>query len=123
MKIIKIDGGIGRVICSTGSIKRYWETNPDKIVILTSWPEIFENNPYVYKVYKDDGSIQYLFDDIIKHGDFCYPEPYFDANYYNQKYHLSQSFNNLINKEDDKLDPVLFLTNEEIKYGIDLVKK
>jgi hypothetical protein len=123
-RIIKIDGGIGRVISSTGAIKILsGEKNiDDDIVIITSWPEVFENSPHVLKCYRD-GSIPYLFDDVIKHGDFIYPEPYHDPKYYRQEYHLSESFNKLINGLDSKPHPEIFLTQEEKNFGFDVVSK
>jgi ADP-heptose:LPS heptosyltransferase len=122
-KIIKIDGGIGRVICATGAIKR--ASLDERIVVITSWPEVFENNPHVFKLYKD-GSIPYLFDDVIKHGDFIYPEPYHSQLYYNQKYHLIESFDDLINGgllSVTKADNELFLTDEEKAFGLDVMSK
>lgn len=121
--ILKIDGGIGRVICATGAIKKLSSLDPqDEIVIITSWPEVFENNPYVLKLYKD-GSIPYLFDDVIKYGIFSYPEPYHDWNYYTQNNHLIQSFNYLITGYSNKVDHEIFLTEEEKKFGFETIAK
>jgi hypothetical protein len=122
-RILKIDGGIGRVICATGAIRKLSESDPhDEIVIITSWPEVFENSPYVLKLYKD-GSIPYVFDDVIKHGRFSYPEPYHEWTYYNQEHHLIQSFNFLINGHTKKTYPEIFLTPEEKSFGLDVVSK
>jgi hypothetical protein len=121
MRIIKVDGGIGRVICSTGAIQKASDHNDD-VVVITAWPEVFENNSDVMKVYRD-GSTPYLFDDVIKWGDFVYPEPYHSQLYYNQTHHLSQSFNWLINGYEDKLEHVIYLTEDEIEYGLSIVEK
>lgn len=123
IRILKIDGGIGRVICATGAIKKLIDIEKqDEIIIITSWPEVFENNPHIFKLYKD-GNIPYLFDDIIKYGYFCYPEPYHDHSYYNQKHHLIESFNHLISGIAEKIYPEIFLTQEEINFGLDVINK
>jgi len=121
-EILKIDGGIGRVLCATGPIYDLRQTTSNEIVIITSWPEVFENNNCVTKVYKD-GEIQYLFDDVIKHGRYNHPEPYHRYEYYTQQEHLINSFQSLINDEDDKPYPKIYLTNEEINFGIEVVSK
>lgn len=122
-KIIKIDGGIGRVICATGAIRKLAQIDTwDDIVIITSWPEVFENNPYILKLYKD-GSIPYLFDDVIKHGKFYYPEPYHEWTYYVQEQHLIQSFNFILNGIIEKTKPEIFITEEEKNFGLDVVSK
>lgn len=120
--IIKIDGGIGRVICATGAIRR--ASSEEKVIVITPWPEVFEHNPYVFKTYKD-GTTQYLFDDVIKHGDFQCPEPYFSRLYYNQQQHLSESFDHILNPELDreKPKPEIFLTQVELAFGTDVVSK
>lgn len=120
MRIIKIDGGIGRVICSTGAIKNAAQSNP--ITMITSWPEVFENNPNIYKLYKE-GSIPYLFDDVIKHGEYNYPEPYHSHFYYTQKHHLSASFNHLLNSDHSKPKPEIYLTQDEINFGLEVIEK
>jgi ADP-heptose:LPS heptosyltransferase len=122
-KIIKIDGGIGRVICATGAIRKLANLDPETdIVIISSWPEVFENNPYILKLYKD-GSIPYLFEDVIKHGLFSYPEPYHERQYYIQQEHLIASFDRLITGYSEKIYPEIFLTEEEKSFGLDVVSK
>jgi ADP-heptose:LPS heptosyltransferase len=121
-EILKIDGGIGRVLCATGPIRELSQNTSNEIVIITSWPEVFENNDSVTKVYRD-GSIQYLFDDIIKYGRYHQPEPHHRFEYYTQQEHLITSFNELINDCDGKPYPEIFLTNEEISFGVDVVSK
>jgi hypothetical protein len=120
MRIIKLDGGIGRVICATGAIKMASEF--DDIVVISSWPEVFENNPHIHKIYKD-GSMPFLFDDVISRGEFIFPEPYHSHHYYNQRHHLSESFNALINSNVSKAKPEIYLTSEEIAFGIEIVEK
>ena len=115
-KIIHLTGGLGRVISATGAVRRFAEKHPnDQIIILTSWPDVFQGNPYIYKLY---GLNQpYLWDDIIQHGEFIDLEPYWDHHYYNQKHNLATSFNFLLNGEAEFVKPELFLTEAEVKWG------
>lgn len=120
-KIIQVDGGIGRVICSTPAIRSYYKSTGEKPIVLTSWPEVYWYNPNVYKVY----SLQkeWLFDDVIKHGDFIQPEPYQSRKYYSQGQHLAQSFDSIVNGVEPELTyPEIWLTEEEKEWAKGLIK-
>jgi len=90
--VVQVDGGIGRVICSLPALEQL--SKKRRVIVLTSFPEVFFNNPCIYKAYNLNR--EYLWDDVIKHGEFVYPEPYFNHMYYNQKHHLIQSFNYIL---------------------------
>ncbi len=114
--VVQIDGGIGRTICTIPALKRLSERFPNrKLIILTGHTSIFENIPFIHRVYKLDND--YLWDDVIKTGEFLYPEPYYNYLYYTQEHHLIQSFNFLLNGEDTLLPSELFLTKEERSWG------
>lgn len=118
--IVQIDGGIGRVICSTPAIETLAKNNPDrKIIIITTHPYVFYNNPFVWKVYGLDHD--YLWEDVIQTGEFINPEPYHNHLYYTQKHHLIQSFNYLINKDDSMVSPSLYLTDQELAWGTEFI--
>lgn len=117
--VIQVDGGIGRVICSLPAIEALAQTR--KVIVLTSFPEIFIGNPRVHKTYSL--TREYLWDDVIKHGEFLYPEPYFSHRYYNQEQHLVQVFNHLLLGEAGSVDlgGKLYLTEDEITWAKDFI--
>jgi len=112
-KIIQIDGGIGRVLCATHALNTLSEQ--DEIVVLTTWPDVFINNPNILKTYGLNR--EYIWDDVIRHGDFRYPEPYFTRKYYTQEYHLSQAFNSILLDDPKFTFPKLYLTPQEVIWG------
>lgn len=121
-KIVQVDGGIGRVLCSTPAIKYYCENNNvESIILVTSWPAVFWHNPFVHKVYST--SHDYLWDDVIKNGDFVALEPYHSREYYTQKHHLTESFSFLLTGKTLKEKPILFLTPEELSWGAQTAEK
>lgn len=120
MKIVQIDGGIGRVLASTGAVKELCQKQEKKPIVLTSWPEVFWFNPCVYKVYSLNR--EWLFDDVIRQGDFVLPEPYHQRKYYTQQQHLSASFNEILNQKDAHVLPELYLTQQEKIFGLEFVE-
>lgn len=113
MKIIQIDGGIGRVLCATGAITKFSKMH--ETIVITTYPEIFYNHPHIHKVYNLNR--EYLWDDVIRHGEFIYPEPYHNHLYYNQKHHLTQSFNYLLNSDESFAFPQVFLSKQEMTWA------
>ena len=119
-KIVQIDGGIGRVLCATAAVERLGARLKDegsgaRIVVLTSSPEVFVNNPHVYKTY--GLGREHLWDDVIQHGDFSYPEPYYDPLYYTKQRHLIDAFDAILNPEGSSIPlspvPRVYLSREE----------
>lgn len=119
MKIINIDGGIGRVICSTPAINVLAKVEP--VTVITSWPAVFENNPYIEKCY--GAGSDYLWDDVISKGEFIYPEPYHDYRYYNQKDNITQSFAHILGLDSVPNCPELFLSEGELLWAKEWKKK
>jgi hypothetical protein len=117
--IVQIDGGIGRVICSVPAIEKM--SKKRRVIVVTSHPEVFWHNPNIYKVYNLNR--EYLWDDVIKHGEFFYPEPYFNHQYYTQKQHMIQSFDMLLNNEGEGkfVLPKIYLSREEMLWAIDFI--
>lgn len=119
LAVVQVDGGIGRVLCSTHAIIQL--AKRQDVVVLTSCPEVFWNNPSVHKVYGLSNN-DYLWDDVIRHGEFFYPEPYHNYKYYTQRHHLSQSFNFLLNGDEEFSEPKLFLTQEERLWASEFIE-
>lgn len=113
-RVIEIDGGIGRILCSTGCF-----TNSNDIII-TPWPDVFEYHTGIDKQYP--ASNAWLYEDVIKNNHFLKVEPYHDLEYREQRRHLSQSFNYLLNGIDEPAFPKIFLTPHEVAFGKLLVE-
>lgn len=121
--VIQLDGGMGRVLCATPAIAHLKERFPDRdITVITAFPEIFEKNPAVKKTYHLNSN--YLWEDVIRYGEFIFPEPYHDVWYYNQKHHLVESFDHIINGEtSEDVTPKIYLDKREISWAETLVKE
>lgn len=107
MKIINVNGGIGRVIAFTGIL----ETMTEKPIIVTGFPDVFKNNPHVGRIYGEHHA--YLWEDVISKGDYSNPEPYEMKEYYADKKHVALCFNKLITGEEKYLPPKLYLSDDE----------
>ena len=73
-----IQGGLGKNIAGTALIKTIKETYPDrKLIMVTSWPEVYLNNSDVDRVYQL-GQAPYFYQDYIEGKDVIISkhEPY-----------------------------------------------
>jgi hypothetical protein len=108
--IIEINGGIGKSIMATAVIDGIKNKYPDRnILVVTSYPEVFYNNPNVYRVFKF-GEVTYFYEEYIKDKDvifFC-DEPYKSNGYLNKDRHLIKAWSELINVECD-IKPKIYL--------------
>lgn len=113
-KIIKIDGGLGRVIAATGSL-------PEGCIVATSFPDIFIGNPKVKRVYNLGHA--FLFEDVVYDNEWVEVEPYNTHDYYNKRHHLSQVFNKMWNGVDELRKPQLFLQDFEVENASNFIKQ
>lgn len=118
---ININGGYGRVIASTGVIKKLALDTGRTINIVTGYPEIFMNNPYINKVYNLHH--EYLYDDHIKGTEYKEPEPYKLQGYIDGELHMINGFSKELLAEDIYLKPDLHFTDEELKEAEVFVKQ
>jgi len=62
---------MGDTLCSTPTVRKLYESYGRKIYIVTHFPEIFDNNPYVEKTYHANSiNLGYLKDQFIVHTTF-----------------------------------------------------
>ena len=62
---------LGDTICSTPTLRRLSKTYQQKIIVITNYPEIFKNNPYVKKVYSENAiNIEYVKINHLYHNSF-----------------------------------------------------
>ncbi len=64
-----IQGGLGKNIAGTALVKTIKQTYPDrKLIMVTSWPEVYLNNPDVDRVYQL-GQSPYFYQERDRQGD------------------------------------------------------
>ena len=122
MKIINVDGGIGRVITSLPSLLKYHKNNPEEewYLAIPGWdyvsfgiPELDERtfNPETKGVWE---SYYLKADEIVN------PEPYQLPNFYKGKISLAEAFDEIINETEDHSDleyEALSISNAETRRG------
>lgn len=122
-----ITGGAGRVITAIPALEKYHRLNPndDFNVIVHGWESLFWSHPNLQ--HRVIGVNQKgTFDQIIRKTQVMVPEPYHVYGFYNQKIHLSEAFDYLINNTNDHSDlnyNCLHLSNAEIEGAEELIKK
>jgi hypothetical protein len=90
--IFQIDGGIGKCIASTAVIKAIKKKYPnDNLIVISGYPEVYLNNPHVYKSFQF-GNINYFYTDYIENKEVSLflHNPYLEVDYVQEKKHLIQ---------------------------------
>lgn len=104
-----IEGGLGKNVAATSLLKSLKEKYVDrKIIIVASYPDIFINNPHIYRVYRV-GNTQYFYDDFIKNKDTIIfrHEPYFESNHMHKRKHLIDNWCTLLGIDYENQSPSL----------------
>lgn len=126
MKIINIDGGIGRIITTLPALLKYHQNhlNEEWYVSIMGWdyislgiPELQERsfNPDTKGVWEN---IFLMADEIVS------PEPYRLPNFYKGKISLAEAFDEIINETEDHTDlnyETLNLSHSEIRKGQEII--
>ena len=92
--IFNPEGGLGKIIASTAVVRSIKHQYPNhKIVVITPWPEVYLNNPNVYRVFRS-GNTPYFYKDYIKdRASIVFKgEPYFNTGHLYNKQHLIKSW-------------------------------
>lgn len=93
-----IEGGLGKNIAATALINDVVKKYSDrKLIMVVSYPEIFLNNPNIYRVYRV-GMTSYFYDDYIKNKDTIIfrQDPYFQSDHIMKKKHLIENWCDLM---------------------------
>ena len=128
MKIINIDGGIGRVITSLPALLKYYKNNLDEewYLSIMGWdyiplgiPELQERtiNPETKGVWENY---------FMKADKVIFPEPYRLPNFYKGKISLAEAFDEIINETENHTDlnyDTLNLSYAEIRKGQEIIYK
>ena len=116
--IFNPEGGLGKIIASTAVVRNIKKNYPDhKIVVSTPWPEVYLNNPHVWRVFRT-GNNPYFYKDYIKDRETLVfkGEPYFNTGHLYNKQHLVKSWCDLHNLEfDGNTKPELYFTKAEVQ--------
>lgn len=123
--VFQIEGGIGKNVIATSVIRAINKEFPDrKIIILTAYPDIWELNPRVWRVFKF-GETQYFYEDYIKDKDtlLFLQEPYRHTDFIYRKKHLSEIWCQMYNIPFDGEKPELYFTQLEGDFVYSIVNK
>jgi hypothetical protein len=104
-----IEGGLGKNIASTALLSSIKEKYPDRKIIMTvSYPDVFMNNPDIYRVYSL-GSIPYFYQDYIENKDVLVfrQEGYFQNGHITKQKHLINNWCDILGVQYKNQLPVI----------------
>lgn len=113
--IFFLQGGIGKHIAATAVAENINKNFPDrKLIVLCAYPEIFLNNPFVYRTYRFSSS-QYFYEDFIKDKDtiFLGHDVYNSNEYIVQNKHIIESWCNTFGLNYNGENPKIFINEAE----------
>ncbi len=121
--IFHIEGGIGKNVAATAVIEAYKKNNSDEnIIVVTAWPDVFDNNPNVEKVLSF-GQTPYFYQDYIFEKDvkvFAH-DPYKETPHITQKQHLIQTWCDMVGVKYDNETPSLNINFREQELANKLI--
>jgi ADP-heptose:LPS heptosyltransferase len=123
-----VDGGVGKNINATVPLRGIKQKYPDKkILVVASYPDIFQFNPNVDRVYSL-GNPLYFYDDFIrdKKSLVLKNEPYLHHDYIYKNRHITDIWCEMLGVPFDNPKPDIFLTDVEYRDArefINLQKK
>lgn len=120
--VFYIRGGLGKHVAATAVAKCITNNYVNrKLIVVCSYPEVFLNLPYVYRVYRD-GMTPYFYDDFIrdKESIIFSHEPYYESNHINKKTNLIRTWCDLykLKYSDESPDIILNLRQQQVGYGL-----
>lgn len=112
-----IDGGAGRVVTAIPALEKYAINNPDDDfrVLTAAWESLYWSHPLLQNKTFNINQ-KGAFDLHMKDRKIVHPEPYHSNGYYNQKKHLVEAFDEIINETNDHSDldkPNIYITQQE----------
>lgn len=116
--VFHIQGGLGKHIAATSLLKDLSLKYSDrKIILVVGYPEIFLNNPYVYRVYVHN-STPYFYDDYVKDKDtivFMH-EPYYQSGHISKQKHLIENWCDLLDLKYTRQTPEIYVNYSQRKF-------
>lgn len=123
--VFQVEGGIGKNVASTAVVRSISKRFPDrKILIVTAYPDIWECNPRIHRIFQF-GNISYFYGDFIDGKDtlLFLQDPYRQQDYIFRKKHITQVWCELCGVEWDGEEPELYFTNLESDFVSYLINK
>lgn len=118
------EGGLGKVIASTAVVKRLKEEFPDKrIIVIAGFPEVFQYNPHVYRVFNFNNPLNFYDDWVTPESHIIKVEPYAETDYIFNRKSLLEMWCNQIGFDLKDAKPELFFMRNEEEAGELYVKK
>lgn len=119
-KAFFLNGGAGRLICAIPALEKYLEESGDDdfIIVAEGGTDMFKGHPTLDDRTYDNWT-KNLFNNMLKHRECIWPEPYQLYQYYNQECSITQAFDLIINNKGirDLPKPVLNLSKDELVAG------
>jgi hypothetical protein len=121
--VFHVEGGLGKNVAATAMTKIIKKNHPDRnLVVVASYPEVFLNNPHIYRVY-NQGSVSYFYEDYIENKDTLVfkHEPYFQSSHILKKQSLVKTWADMYNLKytvDDIL-PELYYNMVQKKFVLE----
>ena len=117
--VFTVDGGIGKSIMATAvisSVKNHYPNH--RIVVCSGYPEVFVNNPNVYRVFRS-GSTPYFMEDYLKEDTVVMAaDPYQNAGFFHKNEHLIKTWCKTCDVPCISVCPQLFLTQAELQTAM-----
>jgi ADP-heptose:LPS heptosyltransferase len=116
--IFDISGGLGKNILSTAVLKAIKTQHPKaKVIVLTSYPDVFIGNPNVNKVIVHNTTAS-IYKDYIenKEAKVFITDPYTTSDYLTESKHLIEIWCNLFGIKYNGELPELFISKSEVEY-------
>ena len=114
--LLHINGGLGKVIMATAVIASYKRTFPDaKVIVVSGYPEVFVNNPYVYKNFPF--ATPNLWSDYYGNPDWKVSahDPYMEQSWIkNESKHLIEIWCKLLGVTSVQNTPLLYFSGPEL---------
>jgi uncharacterized phage-like protein YoqJ len=104
-----IQGGLGKNVAGSALCKDLKEKYPDrKLIMVTSWPEIYLNNPDVDRIYQL-GQTPHFYEDYVEGKDIIIfkHEPYEQTGHITKQKHLIENWCDLLDIKYKEQKPVL----------------
>jgi uncharacterized phage-like protein YoqJ len=119
--VFHIQGGLGKNVAATAIIKSIHKKYSDrKLIVVSPYPEIFLNNPYLWRAYKL-GNTEYFYDDYINGKDVVVlkREPYDETQHILKQSNLIKTWHDVYELEYNEKDckPELYMNMMQEKLA------
>lgn len=109
--VVFLDGGLGKIICST-SVMNKMKEKYGEVILVSGYPEVYWNNLNVFRTLHFQHS--YLYVDYVKDCGVIKSEPYLTNEYRLQDKHLIEAYCRVLGIEyNENMKPEIYLSPQE----------